>query len=454
MALPVNDVVGSVSCRVVTDPQDVASWCRDTSGAPAGTPVAVVLAETVEDVSAALRWATRHRVPVSVRGAGTGLAGGANAYDGGLVVSLAGLDRIRGVDPDDRVAEVEAGVVTADLDRAARAHGLMYPPDPASLESSTIGGNIATDAGGLRCLKYGVTRDWVAGLEVVLADGRIIRTGGRTRKDTAGYHLTGLFVGSEGTLGVVTAATLRLLPLPAEAPVTFRAAYATVADAGAAVSAIMRSPVTPEVLEFLDAPTIEALEAYRPGGLERGSAAVLIGRLAGEDVEGQWDVVSAVLGGTDHGATSVVRASAGEGERLLAARRLVSPAMLALGPLIVCDVAVPPSRLVEILAAVDAVAAASGLSIATAGHAGDGNIHPVIMLPADDEGGRARAAAAARRIAEEAVRLGGTVTGEHGIGIRKHDLLSVQLDETALAVHRAVKAALDPLGILTPGRVI
>jgi glycolate oxidase len=240
-----------------------------------GLPAAVVTAAGSADVAAALAWAHRHRVKVSVRGSGTGLTGGAVGYPRGLVISLAAMTKIIGMDPANQLADVQAGVITADIDQAAAAHGLMYAPDPASHRESTIGGNIATNAGGLRCVKHGVTRDSVAALEVVLADGRIITTGARTRKNVVGYDLTSLFVGSEGTLGVVTAATVRLKPRPVGAMLTFRATFSTLAAAGRAVTAIMNSPGLPDVMELMDRPSVEALERYQPTGLDLDGAAAV-----------------------------------------------------------------------------------------------------------------------------------------------------------------------------------
>lgn len=444
-----SDLLGD---RLLTPAESCLDYVGDASPASGGRPLAVVEARTVEDVSAMLKWASAHHVPVSVRGAGTGLAGGACAYDGGLVISLAGMTAIREIDPADRIAVVEAGAITADIDRAAAEVGLMYAPDPASYATSTIGGNIATNAGGLRCVRYGVTRDSVAGLEVVLADGSVITTGGRTRKNTAGYDLTGVFVGSEGTLGVVTAAILRLVPRPVDEPLTFRASFPSMDALGGAVSGIMGSPVTPLVLEFMDAATIDMVENYRPAGLDRSSAGVLLGQLTGVDAEEQFGVVETAM--VAAGARKVERASGERGEELLAARRLVTAAATARGPEYVCDVAVPPSRLAEMLEQVAAVAERNGVPISVAGHAGDGNLHPSIALPDTS----AETLDGAERISDEiavaAIALGGTVTGEHGIGSLKLGLLARQFDEPTMAAHRRLKAAFDPLGILTPGRAV
>ncbi|MDT0353081.1 FAD-binding protein [Pseudonocardia sp. DSM 45834] len=266
-----------------TDPQVLAALSTDASRATAtGLPFAAVRARTTHDVSRALAWASRRRVPVSVRGAGTGLAGGAVAYRGGLVLSLAGMDSVLEVDVPGRLMRVQPGVITAEVDRVAGRHGLMYAPDPASHRESTIGGNIATNAGRLRCVRYGVTADSVAGLQVVLADGRMVTTGSRTRKNVVGYDLTRLFIGSEGTLGVVTEATLRLLPRPTGTPATVRAVFATLEAAGAAVASAMAGPVTPEVMEMMDRASVDIVERYQPTGLaDIAGAAVLVAQTTG-----------------------------------------------------------------------------------------------------------------------------------------------------------------------------
>ncbi|HEY3501589.1 MAG TPA: FAD-linked oxidase C-terminal domain-containing protein [Actinocatenispora sp.] len=440
--------------HVVSDPDATQAYRFDEADlAAAGQPRAVVLATSTADVAATLRWASAHRIPVVPRGAGTGLSGGAAAVDGCVVLSLARMTAIRELDADNLLAVVEPGVLNADVTRAAERYGLFYPPDPSSFEISTIGGNVATNAGGLRCVKYGVTRDSVLGLEVVLADGRTVRTGGRTVKQVAGYDLTRLFVGSEGTLGVVTEATLRLRPRPATPPVTFVATFPTLAGAGAAVAGILRTGAAPSLLELLDNTSINLIEDHRRMDLDRSAAALLLGQSDGPTAAD--DVARMVAVCTRYDAADVVTTDdRAETDMLLAARRAHHGAVTAAGATLIDDVGVPPAKLPELLAGIEAVAADHGVRIATVGHAGDGNVHPTVIFPPDDPVARDQAVAAAEAVCHLAVRLGGTITGEHGVGSVKRDWLAAELDADTLAVHHAVKAALDPAGILNPGKAI
>jgi glycolate oxidase len=355
--VPLDELLDVLPGRVLTEPGEVVAYCTDSSRASLeGLPRAVVTAQSTDDVSTAMRWASRYRVKVSVRGSGTGLTGGAVAYPDGLVVSLAAMDRIIGIDPANRLADVQAGVVTAQIDRAAAAYGLMYAPDPASYRESTIGGNIATNAGGLRCVKYGVTADSVAGLEVVLACGDVIRTGGRTRKDVVGYDLTRLFVGSEGTLGVVTGATVRLVPRPTGDTVTFRAVFPSLACAGGAVTAVMRTAAVPEVMELMDRPSVDAVERHHPTGLSTdGAAAVLVGQFIGPSARVQAGEVSGLC--REAGALSVDEA---DGDVLLEARRVTGRALSADGLRVSSDVAVPIAQLADMFTAIERISREEG----------------------------------------------------------------------------------------------
>jgi glycolate oxidase len=381
------------------------------------------------------------------------LSGGAAAVDGCVVLSLALMDRIVEISPDDLLAIVQPGVVNGDLSRAAGAYGLFYPPDPSSFEISTIGGNLATNAGGFRCVKYGVTRDSVLGLQVVLADGRVIRTGSRTVKNVAGYDLTSLFVGSEGTLGVITEAAVRLRPRPAHEPASMVASFATLPAAGRAVSAIIGAGVGPSLLELLDHASIGLIEDYRAMGLDREAAALLIGQADSADAQAQAEAMASLA---DRAGATYTTASTDpvEADMLLQARRLHYQAVEAVGRVLTEDVGVPRSRLPDLLAGIEDVAARHGLLIATVGHAGDGNMHPAIVLPR----GRPDATEVAMRAADEictlALRLDGTISGEHGIGSLKRPWLTRQFDNDTLTAHRAVKSALDPLGILNPGKAL
>ncbi|GDY29818.1 FAD-binding oxidoreductase [Gandjariella thermophila] len=437
---------------LVTDPDVVAGYRADRADlVPAGHPLAVARVTDTEQVCTAMRWAQRHGVTVIPRGAGTGLSGGANAVDGCLVVSLERMTAIREIDAENHLAVVEAGVINADLGRAVAEHGLFYPPDPGSFEISTIGGNLATNAGGMRCVKYGVTRDATLGLEVVLADGRVLRTGGRAVKNVAGLDLTRLFVGSEGTLGIITAATLRLRPAPPAPPATFVATFPSAPAAGAAVSAIIAAGAVPSMLELMEHEAINAIEDYRRMDLDRNAAALLIGQADGYDAARQ--VATMIRCCEEAGADFVVDTQdPAEADGLLQARRLAGLALTEQGPSVIEDVGVPRSRLAEMLAALADIAESTGVRIATVGHAGDGNLHPTLILPDLEPATREHALKTAEAVCRAALALGGTVTGEHGVGILKRDWLAGQLDDTALDVHRAIKAALDPRQLLNPNR--
>jgi glycolate oxidase len=439
---------------VVVDPATVDNHRRDRADlCPAGSPLALVRPRTTEQVQAVMRWATRHRVPVVPQGARTGLSGGANAVEGCLLLSLAGMDAIVEIDPVDQVAVVEPGVVNAVLSRAALDVGLFYPPDPSSWEESTIGGNLATNAGGLCCVKYGVTVDFVRGLEVVLADGEVVRTGRRTAKGVAGYELTKLLVGSEGTLGVITQATLSLRPAPEEA-LTMVALFDAVPAALEAAMEIMSSGVRPSLLEFLDGPSIAAIQAYRDMGLSDSAQAMLLmqsdrGPLAADDVAAMGKLCEEL------GAVEVaVAGDREESEMLLAARRMINPAVEKVGASLVDDVAVPRARLIDLLDGIATIAERHDVQIMCPGHIGDVNMHPHVVFERGDDAAAARAADAFGEIMQLAIELGGTITGEHGVGTLKRPWLEQELGPVGLRLQQRVKAAFDPLGILNPGKVV
>ena len=434
--------------RVISDADAVEAYRRDEARlVEAGHPLGVVLASHLDDVVETMRWATRHRVPVVARGAGTGLAGGAAATDGCVVLSLARMNAILTVNADDQLAVVEPGVINADLQKAAHAVGLMFAPDPASFETSTIGGNIATNAGGLRCVKYGVTRESVLGLQVVLADGRVLTTGHRTVKGVAGYDLTALFVGSEGTLGIVTQATVKLRPRPSTDPVTVVGVFASLPAAGAAVNDVMRAGLQPSLLELMDNTTIRAVEDWKHAGLDTNAAAMLIAQV---DVDAPREPALAIEKAfTDAGATyTTVSSDAIEAAELLGVRRMTHWAIERLGLILTEDVAVPRSKLAQMLQRIEDIAREHDVVIATVGHAGDGNLHPSIVVDSD------RAWPAAEAVYTAALEFGGTITGEHGVGSLKRDWLPAELGDVGLQVHRSVKAAFDPLNILNPGKVL
>ena len=439
--------------RVVTDPDIVEAYSRDHAEAvaPPGRARCLVSARGTGEVAATVRWAGQHGVPVVPRGGGTGLAGGAAAVDGCVILSLARMNAIRELDPADEMAVAEAGVLNADLDRAAAAHGLMYAPDPSSYEISTIGGNLATNAGGLRCVKYGVTRDAVLGLEVVLANGRVVRTGRRTVKGVAGYDLTSLFVGSEGTLGVITSATLRLRPRPAESPATLAASFPSFAAAARAVTAILQARLQPSLLELLDRVTLRAIDDWKHLGFGDSAQALLIAQDDSDDPAHRRAAAMQRIC-TEHGALlAEVSDSEAESRQLLDIRRLAGLATERLGAMLVEDVCVPRSRLPDMVDRIERAADRHGVMIATVAHAGDGNLHPVFVF---DRQGEVPASvwAAADEVFRAALDLGGTLTGEHGVGVIKRRWLAAELGEESMAVHRAIKAALDPAGLLNPGK--
>ena len=451
---PIDALVKSLpDGRVLTDPDVADSYARDRTFVEPGKPLGVVLAASRDDVVTTLRWASEHRVPVVPRGAGTGLAGGATASEGALILSLARMTAIKELSPADEIAVVEPGVITADLDRAAREHGLMYAPDPSSYEISTIGGNLATNAGGLRCVKYGVTRDSALGLEVVLADGRILDTGRRTMKGVTGYDLTGLFVGSEGTLGVITSATVRLRRAPVAAPATFAAEFGSLRDAGAAVSAIMAAGCQPSLMELLDRGTLQAIDDWRNIGLESGTMAMLIGQSDAADGQAVAERMERIC--LDNGASFVaVSTSPQETEELIGLRRMAYQAKERLGACLVEDVCVPRSVLPEMITAIEAAGARHGVLICTVAHAGDGNLHPVFIFEHGTAEPPAEVWAAADEVFTRALELGGTLTGEHGVGLLKQRWLALESGPVAQEVQQGIKAVFDPLGLLNPGKAI
>ncbi len=437
---------------IVTDTDILESYRFDrSSGTGAGQPFAVVFPRTTEQVSALMSAAYEHRVPVVPRGAGSGLTGGSNAIDGSLIVCLERMREVRTVDVTNGYVETEPGILNTELRDHVAGHGLWYAPDPASKDFCSIGGNVNTNAGGLCCVKYGVTRDAVLGLEVVLPDGRITRLGRRTVKGVAGYDLAGLMVGSEGTLGIVTMARLRLRPMPPPAT-TVVALFADVASAGRAVEQIMRT-ATPSLLELLDRTTMQAVEEWRPSGLPVEAGALLLAQsdIPGAGAEHEADVILQAC--LDAGAIEGYRSEDPEqAEMLLGARRMAIPALEAKGDWLLDDVAIPRSSLAEAVAAIEEIAERRDVLIGTFGHAGDGNLHPTIVTPRGDAEAAQRGMAAFDDILQVSLRLGGTVTGEHGIGLLKRAALEAELDEPARALHGQLKQVFDPRGILNPGK--
>ena len=438
---------------VVTDPEILASYRHDWARDPAaGTPLAVVRPTSTEQVQTVLRWASAHRVPVVPRGAGTGLSGGATAVDGGIVLSTEKMREIT-VDPVTRTAVAQPGLLNVEVKKAVAAQGLWYPPDPSSYEICSIGGNIATNAGGLCCVKYGVTTDYVLGLQVVLADGTAVRLGGPRLKDVAGLSLTKLFVGSEGTLGVVTEVTLRLLP-PQTTTATVVATFDSVEAATSSVVTIT-GKIRPSMLEFMDAVAINAVEDKLRMGLDRNAAAMMVAASDDRGPAGAQDAEFMAQVFNEAGATECFSTDDPvEGEAFVAARRLAIPAVEAKGSLLLEDVGVPLPKLADLVGGVAKIAADAGLIISVIAHAGDGNTHPLIVYDASDAAMTARANKAFGDIMDLAIALGGTITGEHGVGRLKKPWLAGQLGPEAMALNRRIKAALDPDGILNPGALI
>ena len=454
------EVLGRVlpADRIVVDPDVLASLSHDEAEwAPTGRAAAAVRARSETEVQQVVRACAELGVPVVPRGAGTGLSGGANAVTGCVVLDVAAMDQVLEIDPDNLLAVVQPGAVNNDVKAAVAAHGLWYPPDPASAPWSTIGGNVSTNAGGLCCLKYGVTRDWVLGLRAVVGGpvsyGEAVRLGRRTTKGVAGLDLVSLFVGAEGTLGVVTEVTLRLRPALAATPRTVVAAFGDLVSSGRAVAQITRRGLTPAVLELLDRSCLEAVENWKHLGIDADANAMLLARVDTPGESGAAEAAAIAATMTDTGALWVEQSTDdAEAEALFEARRLAYPAFERLGPVLTEDVCVPRSAVPAMLEQVAKIGARHGVQIATIAHAGDGNLHPLIITPAGDDEARAAAQAAFDELLAEAIAVGGTVTGEHGVGLLKRDGMLRELDPGAVAMQTAVRQALDPKGIFNPGK--
>jgi glycolate oxidase len=417
-------------------------------------PEAVLLPRTAEEIAAILRLANAARFPVTARGGGVGYSGGAVPIEGGVVIGTDRMNRIREVNADDLYVVTEPGVTTYALQQAVEAQGLFYPPDPASYKDSFIGGNIAENAGGMRSAKYGVTKHYVMGLEVVTPTGEIIKTGGRTSKNVVGFDLTGLMCGSEGMLGIITEATLRLIPLP-EATRTVRATFKTMREACACVVGFSRARIVPVAIEVLDRNAINAVESQYAFGLAAGAGALLLVSVDGStvEVERASRVVEDVL--KDGGGFDLIRAETREAEdKLWDVRRALSPAIKKFGTLKFNeDVVVPRSRVPELIERVEAIGRRHDTFVVNFGHAGDGNIHVNFMCDREDKAAVKRAREAVRETFAVAVELGGTISGEHGIGYVKAPYLDMAVTGATIESMKQIKRALDPSGILNPGKM-
>ncbi|OAM88589.1 FAD-binding protein [Termitidicoccus mucosus] len=441
--------------NVLTEKEDILPYGFDGTAALKQLPLAVVFPHAAAEVATVVRLAREERVPIVTRGSGTGLSGGSVPAPGALVLCLAHMDKVLELDTKNLTLLAEAGAVTQDIYNRADAAGLFFPPDPGSMKISTIGGNVAENSGGLRGLKYGVTRDYVMGLEVVLADGSTCWLGSKCVKDVAGYNLRDLFIGSEGTLGVITKVLLKLLPKPA-ARQTLLATFAAMDAAAGTVSAIIAAKIIPCTLEFLDRKTIRCVEDFAHAGLPRDADAILLIETDGHPAAVADEAAKIEELCAAHGATSVKRAtSAEEAVRLATARRSAFSALARLRPTTILeDVTVPRSELAGMVRAVQAVAEKHRLDIATFGHFGDGNLHPTILTDERDADEMARVELAFADIVEAALARGGTITGEHGVGLAKKPYLKRQLGDDSHALLRAVKRTLDPEGLLNPGKIL
>ncbi|MGA1796636.1 MAG: FAD-binding oxidoreductase [bacterium] len=434
---------------LLASPESLMVYRTDASNI-SGSPDLVVVPASRDEVIETMRWAHRERVPVVPRGAGTGVTGGAVPVQGGVVLALSRMHRILDIDRANMLAEVEPGVITGDLRDAVDREGLMYPPDPASLKSCTIGGNIAENAGGPKAVKYGVTRDYCLGLEAVLPGGGVLTTGARTLKSVVGYDLTRLLVGSEGTLGVITRVFLRLTRKP-EAVRAMRLFLPSAQEAVSGVMAILRTGITPSTLEIMDKSSIQCVCAGLDMDLPSGSDAMLLMEVDGEsgEVRRQVERIQALFPGQGLDVASTDE----EREELFHFRRSISPAIYRLGARKINeDICVPRDRLAECFQRLDRIASRYGLTMANFGHAGDGNIH-VNILVRDEKGEGKTIQAAVREIFRMTLELGGSISGEHGIGVTKAPYLAMEINEQGMDVMRRIKALFDPRGILNPGKI-
>ncbi len=443
---------GIPSERFLTEPEELYCYSFDASGVR-NLPRAVVKPVNTDEVSKVVSFASEQGFPLVPRGAGSGMTAGAVPLDSSIIISMEAMNRILEIDEENLTAVVEPGVINAHLQRELELRGLFYPPDPASMEFCTLGGNVAENAGGPRALKYGVTRDYVLGLEVVLPDGKVIITGGKTRKGVVGYDLTRLLVGSEGTLAVITKIFLRILPLPDET-VTLLCSFHNVKEAARTVSKISGARIIPRVLEFMDHAAINAVEEYKAFGLPKSAEALLLIEVDGskitvEDEAGRIASICASLGADVRVAEDVFAK-----KRLWEARRAISPALYRISPAKINeDIVVPRNKIPDMLCLLEDIAGRHSVKVINFGHAGDGNIHVNIMTDKDNKEEQRRAEDAVKDIFEATLKLGGTISGEHGIGLTKARYLGMELSPESIRLMKEIKKVFDPKGIMNPGKI-
>ncbi|HLS36043.1 MAG TPA: glycolate oxidase subunit GlcD [Bacillota bacterium] len=440
--------------NVEKEQASLLAYSYDSTAQFQALPDAVVAPRNTEEVSQIVKLCNEHHIPLVPRGSGTNLCAGTTPLEGGIVLLFKHMDKILEIDEDNLTATVQPGVFTEELIQVVEEKGLFYPPDPGSMHISQIGGNISENSGGLRGLKYGVTRDYVLGLEIVLPNGEVIRTGGKLAKDVAGYDLTRLYVGAEGTLGVITEATLKLLPKPTYKR-TMLALYHDIEEAAETVSAIIANRIIPATLEFLDQATVEVVEDYTKIGLPVNAEAILLIEQDGEEEVVTRDIEKIAILCEENGAFEVTVAETDEeAESLLTARRAALSALSRLKPTTILeDATVPRSEIANMVRAITKIAEKYDVTICTFGHAGDGNLHPTCLTDVRDKGEIKRVEKAFEEIFKEAVRLGGTITGEHGVGSMKLPYLHLKVGEAGIDVMRQIKLALDPNNIMNPGKM-
>ncbi len=440
--------------NVSTSREDLVCYAYDASGIEV-LPEAVVFPRSAAEVSSVVKLANQFRFPVYPRGAGSGNVGGSTPLGGGVVVALGKLNRIIEIDAEDQLAIVEPGVITGDLQRSVAERGLFYPPDPASLNFCTIGGNVATGAGGPKAVKYGVTYNYVLGLEVVLPSGEILNVGRKTVKGVVGYDLTSLFVGSEGTLGIITRIVLRLVPKP-EKTVTLLIQFENLSDCVKAVSEVLKKQTLPSAIEFIDKNSIRAVESkFKMGFSSRVNSILLV------EIDGDEEIVELlkdriVLMCQAHGAAEItVATEKGDQERLWKVRRAIAPALLSIKPAKINeDVCVPRSRISELIFILDRLSEKYSVPVASFGHAGDGNFHVNFLLDRNNTEELVKAEMATQELFRKVLALGGTISGEHGIGIAKSPFMEMEVGDMGIRVMRRIKKALDPNNIMNPGKML